>query len=247
MTKRSALPEISVVVPVYNEAENVAKLVDEIATAFGTDTVYEMLFVNDCSTDETLAALTALKKKYPCLRVLSHRANAGQSRSVRTGVLAAKANFIGTLDGDGQNDPADLPAMLAQITRADAPENLKLVGGRRVKRIDSAAKKIASRFGNGVRKALLKDEADDTGCGIKVFGREAFLRLPYFDHIHRYIPALMLREGYVIEFMDVHHRSREFGVSKYTNFGRLIVSISDLRGVMWLNKRSRNPEGWDEV
>ncbi len=254
MTKRPAkisTPEISVVVPVYNEAENVAKLVDEIATAFGQNTAagtaYEMLFVNDCSTDETLAALTALKKKYPSLRVLSHRANAGQSRSVRTGVLAAKANFIGTLDGDGQNDPADLPAMLAQITRKAAPENLKLVGGRRVKRIDSAAKKIASRFGNGVRKTLLKDEADDTGCGIKVFGREAFLRLPYFDHIHRYIPALMLREGYAIEFMDVHHRSREFGVSKYTNFGRLIVSIADLRGVMWLNKRSRNPKGWDEV
>lgn len=250
MTKTSPLkaaePLISVVVPVYNEAENVAKLVDEIATAFAGQ-AYEMIFVNDCSTDNTLAVLQGLKQTYPNLRALSHRVNAGQSRSVRTGILAARASIIGTLDGDGQNDPADLPAMYAQLTRADAPEGLQLVGGRRAKRIDSAAKKIASKFGNGVRKKLLKDNADDTGCGIKVFGREAFLRLPYFDHIHRYIPALMLREGYAAEFMDVNHRSREFGVSKYTNFGRLIVSIADLRGVMWLNKRARNPKGWDEV
>lgn len=250
MTKTSppkaAEPLISVVVPVYNEAENVAKLVDEIATAFAGQ-AYEMIFVNDCSTDNTLAVLQGLKQTYPNLRALSHRVNAGQSRSVRTGILAARASIIGTLDGDGQNDPADLPAMYAQLTRADAPEGLQLVGGRRAKRIDSAAKKIASKFGNGVRKKLLKDNADDTGCGIKVFGREAFLRLPYFDHIHRYIPALMLREGYEAEFMDVNHRSREFGVSKYTNFGRLIVSIADLRGVMWLNKRARNPKGWDEV
>lgn len=250
MTKTSPLkaaePLISVVVPVYNEAENVAKLVDEIATTFAGQ-AYEMIFVNDCSTDNTLAVLQGLKQTYPNLRALSHRVNAGQSRSVRTGILAARASIIGTLDGDGQNDPADLPAMYAQLTRADAPEGLQLVGGRRAKRIDSAAKKIASKFGNGVRKKLLKDNADDTGCGIKVFGREAFLRLPYFDHIHRYIPALMLREGYAAEFMDVNHRSREFGVSKYTNFGRLIVSIADLRGVMWLNKRARNPKGWDEV
>lgn len=242
----SAAPIISVVVPVFNEAENVGKLAAEIAQAMA-GTAHEMIFVNDSSTDETLAALSALKADYPALRVLSHRANAGQSRSVRTGILAARAPVIGTLDGDGQNDPADLPAMLAQLTRKDAPANLQLVGGRRAKRIDSAAKKVGSKIGNGVRKRLLKDEADDTGCGIKVFGREAFLRLPYFDHIHRYIPALMLREGFAAEFMDVNHRSREFGVSKYTNFGRLIVSIADLRGVMWLNRRARNPSGWDEV
>ena len=240
-------PAISVVVPVYNEVENVGKLVGEIAAAFDGKTAYEMIFVNDCSTDDTLAVLQGLKETYSTLRVLSHRANSGQSRSVRTGILAASAPVIGTLDGDGQNDPADLPAMYAQLTRSGAPESLQLVGGRRAKRIDSAAKKIASKLGNGIRKRLLKDNADDTGCGIKVFGREAFLRLPYFDHIHRYIPALMLREGYKAEFKDVNHRSREFGVSKYTNFGRLIVSIADLRGVMWLNKRSRNPNGWDEV
>ncbi len=245
MTQTKA-PALSVVVPVYNEAENVALLVSEIATALD-GTSYEMIFINDASTDNTEEALKALKVTYPALRVLSHRENSGQSRSVRTGILSATAPVIATLDGDGQNDPADIPALFAQLTRKDAPENLALVGGRRAKRIDSWAKRFASRFGNGIRKKLLKDEADDTGCGLKVFTREAFLRLPYFDHIHRYIPALILREGYTAEFADVNHRAREFGVSKYTNFGRLMVSIADLRGVMWLNRRARNPKGWDEV
>ena len=238
--------KLSVVVPVYNESENVSKLVDEIAVALA-QTDYEMIFVNDASSDDTLSVLTSLKKDHSTLRAISHRKNAGQSRAVRSGVIAAKGQYIATLDGDGQNDPADIPALFEQITRSDAPDSLALVGGRRAKRQDSWAKKMGSRIGNGVRKKLLNDQADDTGCGLKVFTREAFLQLPYFDHIHRYIPALMLREGYKIEFCDVNHRHREFGVSKYTNFGRLMVSIADLRGVRWLNKRSRNPEGWDEV
>jgi len=219
----SKVPNLSVVVPVYNEEENVAKLVDEIAVALKGE-AYEMIFVNDASSDGTLEKLKNLKAKYPALRPISHRKNAGQSRAVRSGVMAAKGVYIATLDGDGQNDPADIPALYAQITRKDAPQSLALVGGRRAKRQDSWAKKIGSRFGNGIRKKLLKDKA-----------------------IHRYIPALMLREGYEIEFCDVNHRHREFGVSKYTNLGRLIVSIADLRGVMWLNRRARNPEGWDEV
>ncbi len=243
---KSKTPVLSVVVPVYNEAENVEKLVREIHAALEGKN-YEMNFVNDCSSDDTESVLQGLKSEFPALRVLSHRVNAGQSRAIRTGVLAAKAPVIATLDGDGQNDPADIPALFAKFTRDDAPVNLGLVGGRRAKRKDSAAKRLGSRFGNGIRKRLLKDNADDTGCGLKVFSREAFLRLPYFDHIHRYIPALMLREGYVTEFEDVNHRHREFGVSKYTNFGRLMVSLADLRGVMWLNRRSRNPQGWDEV
>jgi len=238
--------KLSVVVPVYNESENVTKLVDEIAVALA-EADYEMIFVNDASSDDTLSVLTHLKKDYPMLRAISHRKNAGQSRAVRSGIIAAKGQYIATLDGDGQNDPADIPALFEQITRSDAPDSLALVGGRRAKRQDSWAKKMGSRIGNGVRKKLLNDQADDTGCGLKVFTREAFLQLPYFDHIHRYIPALMLREGYKIEFCDVNHRHREFGVSKYTNFGRLMVSIADLRGVRWLNKRARNPEGWDEV
>ena len=238
--------KLSVVVPVYNESENVSKLVDEIAVALA-QTDYEMIFVNDASSDDTLSVLTSLKKDHSTLRAISHRKNAGQSRAVRSGIIAAKGQYIATLDGDGQNDPADIPALIEQIMRSDAPDNLALVGGRRAKRQDSWAKKMGSRIGNGVRKKLLNDQADDTGCGLKVFTREAFLRLPYFDHVHRYIPALMLREGYKIEFCDVNHRHREFGVSKYTNFGRLMVSIADLRGVRWLNKRARNPEGWDEV
>ncbi len=230
----------SVVVPVYNEQDNVGPLAGEIAKAM-QGLPYEMIFVNDCSSDGTLAALEALKAEHPALRVLSHEKNSGQSRSVRSGVLAAKGDVIATLDGDGQNDPADIPALIDRLEAKDATENLALVGGRRAKRKDSLAKRLASRFGNGVRKWLLKDKADDTGCGLKVFKREAFLRLPYFDHIHRYLPALMLREGYDIDFMDVNHRGRLHGVSKYTNFGRLVVSISDLRGVMWLNRRARLP------
>ena len=239
-------PLISVVVPAFNEAENVENLATEIAAAL-EGTAYEMIFIDDASTDNTKTVLTEMKSRFPHLRVLAHRENSGQSRGVRSGVRAAKADIIATLDSDGQNDPADIPALYAQLTRADAPETLAMVGGRRAKRIDSAAKKVASRFGNGVRKRLLKDEADDTGCGLKLFRREAFLELPYFDHIHRYIPALMIREGYAIEFADVNHRAREFGESKYTNFGRLKVSIADLRGVIWLRGRMKLPGGVDEL
>jgi glycosyltransferase involved in cell wall biosynthesis len=239
-------PIISVVVPAFNEAENVENLASEIAAALH-EMPHEMIFIDDASTDETKAVLADMKSRFPHLRVLCHRQNSGQSRGVRSGVRAARAAVIATLDSDGQNDPADIPALYTQLTREDAPDTLAMVGGRRAKRIDSAAKKLASRFGNGVRKRLLKDEADDTGCGLKVFNRLAFLELPYFDHIHRYIPALMLREGYDIEFADVNHRAREFGESKYTNFGRLKVSIADLRGVIWLRRRMKLPGGVDEI
>ena len=240
----SATPDFSVVVPVFDEGGAAPALAREIAGAFkGAN--FEMVFVNDASRDNTLALLTELKAELPMLRVLSHRRNSGQSRSIRTGILAARAPIVITLDGDGQNDPADAPR-LAQALRA-GPEELAMIGGERVKRQDSAAKKIASRFGNGVRSWLLKDGATDTGCGLKAFRREAFLRLPYFDHIHRYLPALMLREGYQIAFQPVNHRHRESGVSKYTNFGRLKASVSDLFGVMWLQSRARNPGGADEV
>lgn len=241
-----AIPDISVVVPAFNEAENVENLATEIAAALSGFS-YEMIFIDDASTDDTKSVLTDMKSRFSHLRVLSHRQNSGQSRGVRSGVRAARAPIIATLDSDGQNDPADIPKLFAQMTRGDVPETLGMVGGRRAKRIDSAAKKIGSRFGNGIRKRLLKDEADDTGCGLKLFRREAFLELPYFDHIHRYIPALMLREGYTIEFADVNHRAREFGESKYTNFGRLKVSVADLRGVIWLRRRMKLPGTVDEI
>jgi glycosyltransferase involved in cell wall biosynthesis len=231
-------PDVSIVVPVFNETGNVGPLAREIAAAFAGQ-AYEMIFVDDASTDSTRADLIALKADLPSLRVLSHQRNSGQSRSVRTGILAARAPIVVTMDGDGQNDPADAPRLAARLLAS--PDQVALVGGQRVKRQDSLAKKFASKVGNGVRKRLLKDGAEDTGCGLKAFRREAFLRLPYFDHIHRYLPALMIREGYQVAFEPVGHRARMAGASKYTNLGRLWASLSDLLGVMWLNSRSRLP------
>jgi glycosyltransferase involved in cell wall biosynthesis len=237
-------PEVSVVIPVHDEEGAAPGLAQEVAQAFAGRR-FELIFVDDASRDATYAALARLKAEIPQLRLLRHERNAGQSRAIRTGVLAARAPVIVTLDGDGQNDPADAPA-LVEVLRAGPPD-LGLVGGERVRRQDSFAKRMASRIGNGVRKRLLRDEADDTGCGLKVFRREAFLRLPYFDHLHRYLPALMRREGYAIAFRPVGHRPREAGRSKYTNLGRLWASISDLAGVIWLTSRSRNPGRVEEA
>lgn len=239
-------PEIAVVLPAYNESGNLGPLIAEIDESL-SGKAYEIVAVDDGSTDDTQARLIALKTDYPSLRVIAHRKNAGQSRALRTAIMAARAPIIATLDSDGQNVPGDIPALYKQLMRDDAPDSLAMVGGRRAKRIDTIWKRLASRVGNGVRKRLLHDDADDTGCGLKVFRRHAFLELPYFDHIHRYLPALMLREGYACEYVDVRHRSRGEGESKYTNFGRLKVSINDLRGVRWLISRSRLPGGFDEL
>ncbi|MBN8551996.1 MAG: glycosyltransferase family 2 protein [Caulobacterales bacterium] len=237
-------PKISVVVPVHDEEGAAGPLAREIAEAFkGRD--YEMVFVNDASRDGTLAELEALKAEIPQLRILNHAMNAGQSRAVRSGVMAARAPIIVTLDGDGQNPPADAPK-LADALIAAGPE-VALVGGVRAKRQDSGAKRWASKWANSIRKWLLNDDADDTGCGLKAFRRDVFLRLPYFDHIHRYLPALVIREGYENRFMDVGHRHRETGRSKYTNLGRLWAAFSDLVGVMWLRTRSRQPGTVKEV
>ncbi len=238
--------EFSVVVPVHNEAGNVAGLIAEIAKALD-GRAFEMVFVDDASTDDTRAMLAGLKTQYPMLRVLGHRRNAGQSRSIRSGILAARAPVIGTLDGDGQNDPADLPDLYRQFTRAGAPEGLKMVMGRRAKRQDTAWKRFGSRLANNVRKRLLRDDCDDSGCGIKVMSRDAYVHLPYFDHMHRYMPALMRAEGFGVEYRDVNHRPRGTGRSNYTNFGRLNDALSDLRGVTWLIRRRRNPGGADEI
>ena len=238
-----ATPDISVVVPVFDEAGAAPDLAREIATAFAGRS-FEIIFVDDASRDQTRAVLDALKPEIPQLRVLSHRHNSGQSRAIRSGILAARAAVIVTLDGDGQNDPADGPALVDALM-IGGPD-LAMVGGERVKRQDSQAKRWASRLGNGIRRRLLRDTARDTGCGLKAFRREAFLRLPYFDHLHRYLPALMLREGYRVAFQPVNHRHRQTGQSKYTNLGRLLASVSDLLGVMWLQSRSRNPGGVEE-
>lgn len=231
---------LSVVAPMFNEAGGAAALVDEIAQALG-DIEHEIVIVDDCSTDGTLSALREARKKLPQLRILVHETNAGQSRAVQTGVMAAKAPVIAMLDGDGQNNPFDIPALYKTLTASDAPEGLAMVAGERRERRDSAAKKWASSLANGLRKRLLQDGADDTGCGLKVFKRQAFLRLPYFDHMHRYLPALMRREGYMVVFAAVSHRPRAHGASKYTNFGRFMVGIRDLFGVVWLMGRARSP------
>lgn len=231
-------PDISVVVPVHDEEGAAGPLAREIAAAFA-GRAYEMVFVDDASRDGTLAELRALMAELPALRVLAHGANAGQSRAVRTGVLAARGAIVVTLDGDGQNPPADAPRLVDLL--AASPPTVALVGGVRAKRQDTGAKRWASRWANRIRRRLLADDAADTGCGLKAFRREVFLRLPYFDHVHRYLPALMIREGFENRYLDVGHRHRETGRSKYTNWGRLIASLSDLLGVMWLKSRSRRP------
>jgi dolichol-phosphate mannosyltransferase len=228
-------PALSVVVPVKDEAENVGPLAREIAAALAGVPDSEIIFVDDGSTDGTAAALKALKSEIPGLRAIRHAANYGQSRAIRTGVRAARAPVIVTLDGDGQNDPADIPKLLAELRDHPAA----VVSGIRKRRQDKFSRRLASRAGNAVRGWLLKDGAIDTGCGLKVFQREAFLALPYFDHLHRFLIALMIREGYEVRFVDVNHRPRRHGSSKYTNLGRLMVGIHDLMGVRWLQRRMR--------
>jgi glycosyltransferase involved in cell wall biosynthesis len=238
--------ELSVVVPVHDEAGNAGALAREIAAALEGRS-FEIIFVDDASKDDTRAELADARREIPALRILVHRRNAGQSRAVRSGVLAARAPVVATLDGDGQNPPGEIPALYQRLVRADAPPGLALVQGKRKKRMDSAAKRFASRVGNGVRKRLLGDGAEDSGCGLKAFYRDAFLKLPFFDHMHRYMPALMQREGYLVEEFDVGHRPRGSGRSKYTNVGRLIAAASDLFGVMWLKSRARSPVAADEL
>ena len=237
-------PEVSIVVPVFNEEGAVESLAREIAAAFAGWRA-EILFVNDASGDATGARLAALQPEMPALRVLTHRRNAGQSRAIRTGVKAARAPVVVMLDGDGQNDPADAPGLARALM--NGPPGLGLVGGERRVRRDSPTKRWASRLANAVRRRVLNDQAVDTGCGLKAFRRDAFLALPYFDHLHRYLPALMIREGYEVAFEPVNHRSRQSGRSKYTNLGRLRASLFDLAGVVWLNRRARDPGGVDEA
>jgi dolichol-phosphate mannosyltransferase len=226
---------LSVVVPVKDEAENVAPLAREIAAAVAGENA-EIIFVDDGSVDGTAEALRALKAEIPSLRVLQHGRNLGQSRGIRTGVRAARSEIIVTLDGDGQNDPADIPKLLALLRQSPGPG---LVSGVRAKRKDTASRRVASRLANAIRQGLLKDGATDTGCGLKAFHREAFLALPYFDHLHRYIITLMLRESYEVRFIEVNHRPRAHGTSKYTNLGRMLVGFNDLLGVRWLQRRYR--------
>jgi dolichol-phosphate mannosyltransferase len=233
--------ELSIVIPVRNEAPNIAPLVAEIRAALDGSCDYEIVYVDDGSTDETTAAVKALGRDFPRLRLIRHRQSAGQSAAIRSGVKAARAPWIATLDGDGQNDPADIPH-LWQIARSAPEEAPLLVAGWRRKRRDSAMKRLSSRLANLVRRAFLGDGTPDTGCGLKVFRRELFLDLPFFDHCHRFLPALVRRAGGRTVSVPVNHRPRARGRSNYGMLDRLFVGIADLAGVMWLMRRAKLPE-----
>lgn len=233
-------PRFTVVAPMLNEAENIELMAREIAAACEPVGPFEAIFVNDGSTDATADRIAALRDELPWLREVRHAAPCGQSAAVRSGVLAAASPIVCTIDGDGQNPPAEIPKLVAPLL--DGNGRLGLVAGQRVDRQDTTSKKFASRLANALRRRILKDDTRDTGCGLKAFPREVFLALPFFDHLHRYLPALVRREGYEIALVDVRHRAREAGRSKYTNVGRALSGIQDLLGVWWLLRRRRLPD-----
>ena len=239
MRENEPAPSVSIVIPVKNEAGNIAPLVAEIERALAGQS-FEIVYVNDGSTDGTEAELASLKASRPWLRQIKHAASCGQSSAVRTGVAHARAPLVATLDGDGQNDPAFVPKLLAAL--ADNPR-IGLVAGQRVGRKDTGFKKFQSRIANGVRSAVLRDGTRDTGCGLKAFRRDLFLSLPYFDGLHRFLPALVRREGCEVAYVDVVDRPRRHGLSNYGLWDRLWVGILDLCGVWWLiRRRKRVPQ-----
>ncbi len=235
--------QISIVIPVHNEAENIVPLINEIVAALANAEKHEIIYVNDGSTDNTSKVLAEALKKTPTLRIINHMKSCGQSTAIRTGVKAAIYPVIGTLDGDGQNDPADIPR-LYELLQQKRQEDVRLwmVAGWRNKRHDSGWRLFSSWFANTVRSALLGDNTPDTGCGLKVFLRDKFLDLPYFDHMHRFLPALIIRSGGQVISEPVSHRARSQGVSKYGTLDRLWAGMTDLLGVIWLKQRAKVPE-----
>ena len=234
------MTELSVVIPVHNEEANIQPLVDEVRQALDGKLAYELIYVNDGSSDGTLQRLSDAGQECAELRVISHAESVGQSTAVRTGVQYAQGQWIATLDGDGQNDPADLPALYTALLQ-NSPDGVQLVNGYRKKRKDTFIKRISSRLANGIRSFLLKDETPDTGCGLKVFSRGAYLALPFFDHMHRFLPAMIQRGGGKVMSVEVNHRERERGASHYGFFDRLWVGVFDLMGVAWLQRRATHP------
>jgi dolichol-phosphate mannosyltransferase len=238
----SASPQIAVVVPVKNEADNILPLVTEIDAALSGRWAYEIVYVDDGSDDATPTKLVEAKARFPALRVVRHQKSCGQSQAVASGVKAARAAVIATLDGDGQNDPADIPALFERLlAEPEAARDRLLVAGHRQKRRDDLIRLLSSRIANRIRAGLLKDDTPDTGCGLKLFTREAFLDMPRFNHMHRFLPALMIRRGGKVVSVRVNHRPRERGVSKYGVWNRLWVGIVDIVGVMWLQARASVP------
>ena len=232
--------DLSVVIPVKNEAKNITPLVGEIRAALDGLCTYEIVYVDDGSTDATATEIRHLMVETPQLRLLRHAQSCGQSAAIRSGVRAARGAWIATLDGDGQNDPADIPE-LWDLARTAPPAPPLLVAGHRRIRRDSWAKRMASRIANRVRRGLLGDDTPDTGCGLKLLSRDLFLDLPNFDHMHRFLPALVLRAGGRVRSVPVNHRPRQTGASKYGVFDRLGVGVVDLCGVIWLQRRAARP------
>ncbi|MET4071641.1 dolichol-phosphate mannosyltransferase [Bradyrhizobium sp. S3.2.6] len=232
----SSQPSVSIVVPVRNEADNIAPLIEEITAALDGRWAYEIIYVNDGSTDATGERLAAIMAERDNLRQLRHAKSGGQSAAVRSGVRAARGAIVATLDGDGQNNPVFLPDLIAAVENG---ANVGLAAGQRVGRKDTGFKKFQSRVANGIRNGILKDGTRDTGCGLKAFRREVFLMMPYFDGLHRFLPALVRREGFDIAYVDVIDRPRHSGVSNYGFFDRLWIGIMDLAGVWWLIRRKK--------
>jgi dolichol-phosphate mannosyltransferase len=231
------------VVPLKNEAENVVFVTEGIVDACDDLAPYEIVYVDDGSSDDTAARVLALRRSLPHVRLIRHPASAGQSAAIHSGVGLARGRVICTLDGDGQNPPAEIRKLLARLEGTEFPQGVGLIAGQRVGRQDSASKRWASRLANGIRARVLKDGTRDTGCGLKLIRRDVFLGLPYFDHMHRYLPALVARDGWRTLHVDVAHAPRHAGRSNYANLGRALVGVYDLVGVAWLIKRRKKARG----
>jgi dolichol-phosphate mannosyltransferase len=234
--------DLSVVVPVRDEEANIVPLINEICSSLDGLLEYEIIYVDDGSSDKTWDRLVELSERLSQLKIVRHRESYGQSTAIHTGVKAARSPLVATLDGDGQNDPADIPRLLEVFNAANTPTGLQLVVGHRRKRQDSWVKRTSARVANKVRDCLLKDRTPDTGCGLKLFPRDTFLELPFFDHMHRFLPALVLRSGGAVLSVEVNHRPRKHGQSHYGIWDRLWVGLVDLVGVMWLRRRSKTAE-----
>ncbi len=242
--KRSApahsVPELSVVVPVHDEAASIAPLIAEIVAALSGRIEFEIVYVDDGSGDASAEELARARRRHPRLKVLRHRAQCGQSAALGTGIAAARAEWIATLDGDGQNDPADILSLVEARDESGDP-NLRMIAGVRRKRRDSLYRRLSSRIANAVRRQVLRDATTDTGCGLKLFRREAYLALPAFDHMHRFLPALIKRGGGAVLEVPVGHRPRRAGASHYGMLNRTWIGLVDMLGVAWLQRRIKIP------
>lgn len=233
---------ISVVIPAKNEADNIQPLVNEIVASLGQLYGFEIIYVDDGSTDDTAQKVRQMaEESLGKVKLLQHKFSVGQSTAIYSGVLRASGEVIITLDADGQNNPADIPKLLKRALNFSNDSDYCITGFRKARK-DTAWKRLQSKIANKVRAALLDDDTPDTGCGLKIFPRATFLKLPYFDHMHRYLPALIKRMGGTIEVVEVSHRDRQYGMSNYGMWGRLFAGLIDMLGVMWLQRRNKTPD-----